>query len=463
MRTAFQAALPLLVVLAGCAGYQGDVGAVREALLAGDRAQALAAINDALDVDEPEHYPRRLASDNALLLLERGTIQQGLGRFSPAARDFRVADRHLEMLDLRTDAAGSIGKWLFSDDATVYKAPPHEKLLLSTLGMLNYLARGDLEGARVEVRRLRIMRAYLADAVSPDEARTNLGLYLSAFVWEMSGRHEEALRAYDELLVLDGEHPSIIGPVRRLSACDGFRSERLQATVGPTDPEAPPPECASPPRDRGTVLVVAQVGLAPYKAATRIPIGAALVMAGYVMYGPGLGASNEARARELAAKGLLKWVNFPRLERAPVRFTRVRVHINDRPAATELGENVTDLVIRAWDRLKGTVMVAAITRMITRAVAGEAAQQAAKGGGAAGGLALLAGLAVEGALVAADTPDTRSWVTLPSHVVLSRAEVPPGRSRVVVDFEGPIGRERREFDVDVPAGGFSVVVTSAMR
>ncbi len=453
----------MVAALAGCAGYEGDVRAIREALLAGDRVRALAAANEALDVDESDELPRKVSGDKALLVLERGTVKQGLGLWKPAARDFLVADRHLEMLDLRGDAIGNIGRWLFSDDATVYKAPPHEKLLLSALGMLNYLAAGDLEGARVEARRLRIMRAYLEDAVSPEESRTDLGSYLSAFVWEMSGRHEDALRAYDELLAQGGDHPSVREPIRRLAACSDFRGERIAALLEAPAPEAPAPVCASPVRDRGTVLVVVQLGLAPYKVATRIPIGAALVLAGYVMYGPGLGASSDARARELAAKGLLKWVNFPRLERSPSRFKRVRVHVGDRPAGTELGENVGELVIRSWDRLKGTVMVAAITRLITRAVAGEATQQAAKGGGAAGGLALLAGLAVEGALTAADTPDTRSWVTLPSHVVLSRSEVPPGRHRVVVDFEGNAGRERRELDVDVSAGGFAVVVAAAMR
>jgi len=457
------AAAALVATLAGCAGYQGDVRHVRQALLAGDGQRALAAANEALGVKRPDDLPRRIGGDKALLLLERGTIKQGLGRWQAAAADFLVADRHLELLDLRRDAAGNIGRWLFSDDATVYKAPPHEKLLLSTLGMLNYLAAGDLEAARVEARRLRIMRTHLADAVSPEESRTNLGAYLSAFVWEMSGRHEQALREYDDLLSQGGRHPSVVESVRRLAACSDWRGGHVAALLGEPDPAAPPPACQSPPRDRGTVLVVAQVGLAPYKVATRIPIGAALVLAGYVMYGPGLGAANEARAREFAAKGLLKWVNFPKLERSPPAFRQVRVRIDDRPAGTELGENVGLLVADAWDRLKGTVMVAAITRMIVRAAAGEATHQAARSGGAAGGLALLAGLAVEGAMTAADTPDTRSWVTLPSHVVLSRAEVRPGRRLVAVEFEGAAGRERRDFDVHVPPGGFAVVVAATMR
>ncbi|HUT78853.1 MAG TPA: hypothetical protein VM285_14245, partial [Polyangia bacterium] len=230
-------------VLAGCAGYEGDVRVIREALLAGDRARALTAANAALDVDEPGDLPRNVGGDNALLVLERGMVKQGSGLFGSAASDFRIADRHLELLDLRNDAIGSIGKWLFSDNATVYKAPPHEKLLLSTLGMLNYLATGDLEGARVEARRLGIMRAYLADAVSPEESRINLGVYLSAFVWELSGRHEQALRAYDELLALGGDHPSATAPIRRLAACTGFRGEHIAALLGEPDPAAPPPVC----------------------------------------------------------------------------------------------------------------------------------------------------------------------------------------------------------------------------
>ncbi len=451
----------LLVALAGCAGYQGDLETVRKALLAGDKRTALAEIDRALDVKEPEELPDDVSGDNALLVLERGTIEQGLGEFDSASRDFRVADKHLELLDLKNDTMGKIGKWMFSDDVTAYKAPPHEKLLLNALGMINYLAAGDLEGARVEARRFRIVRDYLRDAETPEAARLKLGSYLAGFSWEMSGRHEQALRSYGEVLSLGGEHPSLEAPVRRLAACSGQRPAGVERLLA--DEEQIPEGCDVPPSERGTLLVVSGIGLAPHKVARRIPIGAALVVAGSATYGPGLGASNRRRANELAAKGLLKFVNFPELRKSRPRFRRVRVSVGGRRIGTELGQNVTARVVEAWNRIKGTLMAAAIVRMITRAVAGEAANRAAKSGGAAGGLALLAGLAVEGALTAADTPDTRSWVTLPSHVVLSRCEVEPGRHEVVVELSGAAGRERHTRLVDVPGGGFSVVAISAMR
>ncbi len=449
---------------AGCAGYAGDVQEIRSALLAGDVPGALAESDRALEVKEPDEYPKDVGGNTALLVLERGSVKQALGSHASSALDFQVADKNLEVLDLKNDTAGNIGKWLFSDNATVYKAPPYEKLLLNALNMLNYLAAGDLEGARVEARRFEIARRYVEDAYSPAEARLGVGEYLAGFTFEASGRWEQALFHYDRALEA-GVGASVEDAIRRIAPCDPYRTDRITALLAAAPPAegAPPPACALPARDRGTVLVVAANGLAPYKRAIRIPIGAALVIAGSVMYGPGLGMSDSNQANALAAKGLLTWVNFPDLVRSKPRFARVGASLDGRPLDTSLGEDVTRLVSASWDAVKGTLMAAAIVRMVTRAVAGEATEQASKAGGAGGALALLAGLAVEGAMVAADTPDTRSWVTLPSEIFLARADVSPGRHGIAVAYEGAAGRMVVDRVVDVRAGGYAVVPVASMR
>lgn len=463
MPDASRAVLVCLVATAlasgGCAGYAESVREVRSSLLAGDKARALDKVNDALDVDGDDELPEDIAGDTALLVLERGSIKQGLERWKSSSGDFHAADKHLELLDLKNDTAGNIGKYIFSDDSTVYKAPAYEKLLLNTLNMLNYLAGGDLEGARVEARRLTVMRDYLADEGSEQAALLGLGSYLAGFAFEMSGRPEEALRHYDEALA-DGARPSLDEPIRRLSGCTEFRSQRLTQMLGESES---PGGCIARPEGTGTILVVPMTGLAPYKEPMRIPIGAALVIAASAVHGPGLGVGQRSSANRLAAKGLLTWINFPVMKRSPERFSTVRVRVDGTSGSPELGVDVTGRVLKAWDSIKGTLMVAAITRMITRAVAGEVSERAAKGGGAAGGLALLAGLAVQGAMVAADTPDTRSWVTLPSKVMLAREEVRPGRHEVTVVFEGRGGRYVVTKEVEVPDGGFVVVPVASMR
>jgi len=460
-RRPLAAAAIAALLTAGCAGYAGEVQEIRSSLLAGDVARALDHSCAALEVDEPDQYPTDVGGDTALLVLERASIQQALGRNESSALDFRVADKNLELLDLKNDTAGNIGKWLFSDSVTVYKAPPHEKLLLNALNMLNYLSTGDLESARVEARRFTVVQRYLEDAYSPAEARLGFGDYLAGFAYEMSGRTEQALYHYDRALE-SGFGAPIEERVRALAACDPFRTERITALLTTGDP-ASTLACAGRVPDRGTVLIVASNGLAPYKRAIRLPIGAALVVAGSVMYGPGLGMSDRNRANELAAKGLLTWLNFPALTRSKPRFVRAAAAIDGRPVDLPMGEDVTRLVTASWDAIKGTLMAAAIVRMITRAVAAEATQQGAKAGGAAGGLALLAGLAVEGAMFAADTPDTRSWVTLPSEIYVARFEVPRGRHEVAVAFEGAAGRMETRKVVDVPPAGYAVVSAASMR
>src|SRR5690606_31559468 len=72
-----------------------------------------------------------------------------------------LAEKQLELLDISRDGAGQLGKYVFSDSATKYHAPPSEKLVLNAYNLLNYLMRGDLSGARVEAKRFTVMHEYL--------------------------------------------------------------------------------------------------------------------------------------------------------------------------------------------------------------------------------------------------------------------------------------------------------------
>lgn len=442
------------VWVSGCAGYAGSVEGVRSALLAGDKNRALGEVNKALDVKAADEMPEKLSGDNALLVLERGTVKQGLEKYKSAAADFRASDKHLELLDLKNDTMGNIGKYLFSDDVTVYKAPAYEKLLLNTLNILNYLGAGDLEGARVEARRLKVMQDYLADAEPDGASLSSLGSYLAGLVFEMSGKPEQALNYYSEALTA-GSYPSLTDPILRLASCTSFRTDAIEKVL--TGGEKPA-QCEKHAPGKGTILVISGTGLAPYKVAKRIPIGAAIVIAGAY-----LGALETERAQRFAARGLLTFINFPVLEKTPEYFSRTEVTIDGRQESTEQGMHVTEEVIRSWDGIKGRLMVAAITRMITRLAAGVATEQAVKSAGGGGIGSLLAGLAVQGALTAADTPDTRSWVTLPSRIFITRAEVPVGTHQISIAFEGNRGQSVITKTVDVAEGGIVVIPVTSMR
>ena len=439
------------VLLTGCGGYAGTSEAFRSALRSGQVNPALERVNEALGVQRAEDLPSEPGADTPLLLLERATILQAMGETKWSSRDFQAADKTLEVLDLSNDTAGNIGKYIFSDDATAYKAPPHEKLLLNTLNMLNYLVAGDLSGAKVEARRFTINRKWLQDDANA-RGMLALGSYLSGFAFEMAGDPNPAMRHYGDANEA-GRVPGLIAAAKRLAARSGEQDERLKLGSAPSEP---------PPGDarKAELLVVVQTGMAPYRVAERLPIGAAIVATSHPRRGERLSRKQRRRANTFAAKGILKWVNYPSLKR--VRGSGrspIRIRLDGNAMRPGVALDVEDKVVAQFDDIRGTLIAASIVRLISRAVAGELSQAAAKQAGSGGLGGLLIGLAVEGALTAADTPDTRSWVTLPARVSVARARIAAGKHTIAVRYRGSV----REAAVDLKPGGWAVLNFSDLR
>ena len=62
-------------------------------------------------------------------------------------------------------------------------------------------------------------------------------------------------------------------------------------------------------------------------------------------------------------------------------------------------------------------------------------------------------------MTALDTPDTRSWETLPARVAVARVRLPAGRHRVAIDARG----WARTQEVVVEKGSWQVVSLMALR
>jgi hypothetical protein len=74
-------------------------------------------------------------------------------------------------------------------------------------------------------------------------------------------------------------------------------------------------------------------------------------------------------------------------------------------------------------------------------------------------LGLVLSLGTQATLTALDTPDTRSWETLPARVAIARIRLPAGRHRVHIDARGVM----RDVDLLVEDGGWSVVSLMGLR
>jgi uncharacterized protein len=449
----------------GCATYSDKTMAMRELVTAGQYEAGLDELNRFLKVKDVDELPKDWKSETSLAVLERATILHAMQLWAPSARNFQAAEEKLELLDLRS-SADEIGRYVFSDAATYYRTTPTEKLSLNAINLINYLARGDLDGARIEGKRFTVMRNYLLD-YDPEHAHGAFGSYLAGFVAEREGNWDSALRYYDEALQ-ERELPTLAEPIARVGKRGSYRSERLARYLGPTPsfptpstgegeegeaaPEQPVPVPTTSSESKpAEILVIIKTGRVPYKVPRRIPIGLAIGLAGAFVTG------NTA----ILERSAFKVVTFPDLEPAGNLFSSASWTIDGHPVQLDLVSDLGSEIVREFDELKPKIIGSAITRMIVRAAAAEGARAA--GNQANPVVGLIGALAIEGTMVALDKPDTRSWTTLPDRVYIGRARVPPGQHTLEIMVSGGGGQERRTTTVNVGQGGFVVLDVTTLR
>ncbi|MEM7437522.1 MAG: hypothetical protein AAF436_20380 [Myxococcota bacterium] len=431
------------VAAGGCKTFSDYTAKTRSALDANDLQQALRATNSALKVGSAADLPDPMEKNDALLLLDRAMVLQALHNYPDSSRDFEVADKAIEILDFSRSTANEIARYLFTDSAGPYKARPYEKLMLNTENMLNYLVEQNLQDAKVEARRLSVMREYLLedekDDVKEITAAGAFGSYLAGFAFEKAGDAEEALRYYDEVLQAV-TLPSLAAPVRNLMRRSGYRTPRLEAIVKQA-------KDASADEQDADVLVVVNYGRIPAMIANRVPIGLALTVGAIF-----LPAGTAQAARRMAGQGLVTWVNYPELAPSRKDYPTPIVTVGG-PRPFENVTNVDAVARHAWEQSKPRVIAAAVVRTVTRGAIGAGAGVAVGQASNNSSVGVLTALVTQAALAAADKPDTRSWATLPARTGVARMRLAPGTHEIQVSVSGRVYASQ----VTVAAGQWVVI------
>ncbi|MCH2109750.1 MAG: hypothetical protein MK135_10495 [Polyangiaceae bacterium] len=476
----------------GCAGYSKKTEAARAALNSGDTALALKNYNQALRVKKAGELPSKSKKNDALLVLDRAIVEQSLQDYKDSMTDLQYADKKVEILDLERNTGDEIAKYMFTDSVGPYQAPPYEKIMVNTMNLMNYLAAHQLSGAKVEARRFSIIQEYLNRGKKKTGAAMSApGSYLAGFAFERDGRADIALKYYDQALAY-GEFKTLVAPVRRLlrlsPASATPRLKELLAHHPLPESSAPSPsgddpaadsdvtehggsESANAPGAQGTaasaadpseltaadfldkpteLLVIINYGRVPAKISKRIPIGLALTL-GTLWLTPDMNAT----AGRLAAQGLVTWVNYPELEpkERPIRTPGVK--INGAWQTLEGALNVTEQTRAAYDAQKGKIIAAAVTRMITRAAIGNGAAAAAKDSV----VGTMISFGSQALLTAADTPDTRSWATLPGRIAFTRTQLQPGTHKIHLQAQG----KSQDIEITLKKGEWRALVLTALN
>src|SRR5262249_36850707 len=147
---------------------------------------------------------------------------------------------------------------------------------------------------------LAIMQKYVKDH-DDENGLLGVGSYLAGFAFEKSGDREEALNFYDDALK-HAQYPSLRDPLRVLTHGDP-RWPGIDALVRGSGAIPSVDETGE-----AEVLVVVGFGRVAQKVPVRLPIGLALTLVA-----GDISPRDSARANELAAKGLVTWINYPEL------------------------------------------------------------------------------------------------------------------------------------------------------
>ncbi|WP_429107957.1 COG3014 family protein [Aeromonas media] len=421
------------LLLGGCASrwqdlfvsYSDQMVPLRNQLLLGHAAEALPKVRESTP-----------GNDTYVLdQLERGRIAWLAGQDAISKQGFAAADSRLAWEDNQaqyrlSQGLAQAGSLLTNDQTMAYRAPDYERTMLHHYLALNYLQRGDAEGALVEVRRAnqvqeRALKARAdevrkakeeseeaeADTATEGEMRQLMSrgapeldrligqvkngfqnaytFYFSGVLYEAAGDLNDAWVDYQRGYQIAPDNQSLQDALLRLARLRGSVDE-LKETEKRVGRKAPPLL-----KDQGQLVVLFEDGLIPARREIFLPL-------------PISTSSGDFRTFTVAV---------PYYDNRASDTGPLTVSLGKRVEQTSSLVRLEALAAKdLQERLPGM-----LTRQALRLVAKEQLRRsAAKEGGDVGNI--LVGIFN----TLSERADTRSWLTLPAEASSWQGMVPAG-------------------------------------
>ncbi len=444
------------LLLGGCASrwqdlfvsYSDQMVPLRNQLLLGHAAEALPEVRESTPGDDTY----------VLDQLERGRIAWLAGQDAISKQGFAAADSRLAWEDNQaryrlSQGLAQAGSLLTNDQTMAYRAPDYERTMLHHYLALNYLQRGDAEGALVEVRRAnqvqeRALKAR-ADEVRKAKEKSEeseadgemrqlmsrgapeldrlIGqvkngfqnaytFYFSGVLYEAVGDLNDAWVDYQRGYQIAPDNQSLQDALLRLARLRGSADE-LKETEKKVGRKAPPPA-----KDQGQLVVLFEDGLIPARREIFLPL-------------PISTSSGDFRTFTVAV---------PYYDNRASDTGPLMVSVGKQAGRTSSLVRLESLAAKdLQERLPGM-----LTRQALRLVAKEQLRRsAAKEGGDVGNI--LVGIFN----TLSERADTRSWLTLPAEASSWQGMVPAGE----VQLQLGAGSAMRTLPLTVHAGRTTLV------
>lgn len=402
-------------LLVACGGPSGSMRKDVNALIA---ARDFKGAEARIQKEKLGSYGKK---NQVLYYLDLGAVQHDAGRYKESDKSLELAEARMEELFTKS-VSRAAGTLLLNDNTTEYAGERFERALVNVYRALNYLFRGEREGALVEVRKLsRLLQEYADTTVGKTTAYKDdaFAQYLASLLYADDGKADDA----------------------RISLNKSRKVyEFYAASYGTPTPRLDPPPANGAEED-GEIVFLHLNGTAPHKISKTFSV--AWNEAVVALNSSKDDEKEGAQARNAVAAGLIGnavTVAYPAYIQDPFSISGSQVEASGRKAATQLVEDVSAIAMKDLAERQALIKVRAIARATTKYVLAKAATDAVKkkyGDKSWQALATQIGGSVASA--ATEVADTRAWATLPSQFRMARLRLPPGRHDVTVSYTGPAG------------------------
>lgn len=387
-------ALPAILAIAGfylaaCASYPERTEAAFRAFQSGQLASAEKAYSD----------PKTTGSD-FLMSAESGMVALAAGDWDGAIKHLSAAaqvskDFEDEALVNPESAGETLLSWTINESMTRYRGEGYERVMIHACLALAYLAKGDVTGAQVEVRRANGLLESEEKLYEKSYKAGGLGHVLSAIAYELDRKLPDAYIDYERMIDKGVGEPLAGRALVRLSHDLHRRDEvkRWEDRFGNDETR---------PADAASVVIVAGVGIGPFKQEITLPIP--------------------------TSEGLLQW-SVPDYQGRPQPVSCVRFDVEggDRSVRTVVVEDVSSIAVENLkDRILWLSAKSAVRALLKYQLTKKLDDQA-------GGLGALVGIVFT---FVTERADLRAWQTLPDTWQAARVFLAPGQHALRLAAEG---------------------------
>lgn len=432
-----------LVLLSGC----GSVSTKRKfyepitaELRAGKAESSVAMLEQA---KEKNNYGEK---DRLLYYVDAGMLNHYAGNYQVSSDKLQMADAAAEELFTKSirRAAASL---LLNDNVLEYSGEDYEILYANLINALNYIERGDFDGAFVEIRRANLKLELLEQKYGDAAAEFREGMskdtnqvafdfelekvrfqndafarYLSMHMYAADGKMDDARIDFDFLTAAFGTQPHIY--------------------------DFPMPEVRYYSEDKAILSVIGLAGLAPTKEALRLRIRTDkdLDLVQILYDGPGKEDVEYGHLPVKVSEDYYFKFAIPTLVPRPSRVGSIEVLVDGQTLGRlQLLEDINKVAAETFNTKKSLIYFRTLARAIVKGLAAHKMKNKADTGGLGGWLKKAA---IDVATDVSEDADLRSSQYLPGRIYVGDFEIAPGTYDITVMYYDIEGNFMKRADYD---------------